>query len=146
MSTIRPKPPPCALRLCARAAFRTVTVSFVFLHSDRKAGEQTGDQTDGKLKDSKERWVLWGQQLCSPGWFLLPPNHYPRPLSPNLKLSQLIRQHWLRPAVYADALPMCRCPACLVHGLCLCVKVLQESMLVFLRIKKRAKKETNSLR
>lgn len=50
-------PPPCALWLSARAAFRMLTASFVFLHSDRKAGEQAGDQTDGKLK---ERWVLWG--------------------------------------------------------------------------------------
>lgn len=32
-------------------------MSFVFLHSDRKAGDpsQAEDQTDGKLKDSKER-------------------------------------------------------------------------------------------
>lgn len=31
----------------------------MFLITDRKAGDpsQAGDQTDGKLKDSKERWV-----------------------------------------------------------------------------------------
>lgn len=32
-------------------------MSFMFLHSDRKAGDpsQAGDQADGKMKDSKER-------------------------------------------------------------------------------------------
>lgn len=106
-----------------RAALRTLTMPFVFLHADRKAGDQAGDQSDGKLRDSKERWVgvsLGGgsRRFSSSGPLgvsFSPQNH---PLIPHL---------WLRPTVYVDA--------CLIH----CVKVLQESILVFFSLKKARK-------
>lgn len=42
-------------RTVKRAALRMLKTPFLFLHSDRKAWDQAGDQSDGKLRDSKER-------------------------------------------------------------------------------------------
>lgn len=76
--------PPFAL-LLYMGIFKMVKKQVVFIPTDRKAGDpsQAGDQTDSKLKDSKERWVFYTtdrlkqtvQYLCtqSPGCSLSEP-------------------------------------------------------------------------
>lgn len=96
--------------------FEMVIMLTMFLTTDRKAGDpsQAGDQTDGKLKDSKERWVatqyIQGEadssiSLWLVSWFSFCPSHCTHPFSQlySFILPQLFRLYRLHPTVWVNA-------------------------------------------